>query len=282
MLAHQPAGAHGRGAWVRGSPDRAANIPSVMRWALIAASLPLAVPLAVASPPRSAAAQPGSQQTAAETSSESSPVLIDRVVAVVDEDPILLSEVVEVIGLGLVERSPEQSDAELLERVVDGLIEQRLRFHEVDRSGFERVGVKEIEARVAEIESRFEGPAAYQRRLAELGMGETEVRQLVTRQIAVLNYVEERLGARVFVGLDDIQTYYRQTLVPDLESRDQPVPPLDEVREAIRALLHEQRLNQEIERWTEELRRESDVLVFSEPTHPLPPVVDTIRSPTSQ
>jgi hypothetical protein len=114
------------------------------------------------------------------------------------------------------------------------------------------------------------------RRLAELGMNEQEVRQLVARQIAVLTYVTERLGARVFVGFEDIRAYYQESVVPDLERRGEPVPPLDEVREAIRAVLHEQRLNQELERWTEELRAEADVLVFPAPPDPLPPVVETI------
>jgi hypothetical protein len=204
------------------------------------------------------------------------PILVDRIVAIVGEDPILLSEAEEVIGLGLAGRRLGEGDAELRERVIDGLIEQRLRFHEVDRSGFHRVPVTEIEARVADIAAAFPDREAFLRRLAELGMNEQEVRQLVARQIAVLTYVTERLGARVFVGFEDIRAYYQESVVPDLERRGEPVPPLDEVREAIRAVLHEQRLNQELERWTEELRAEADVLVFPAPPDPLPLVVETI------
>ena len=233
-----------------------------MRPAALAASLLLA---AAPAPAQEPAAGPAS------------PVLVDRIVAVVDEDPILLSEVDEVIGLGLAARRPGEGDDALRERVIDGLIEQRLRFHEVDRSGFQRVPLTEIEARVEEIAAAFADRGAFQRRLAELGMNEEGVRQLVARQLAVLTYVTERLGARVFVGFDDIRAYYRETLIPGLEARGEPVPPLDEVREAIRAVLHEQRLNQELERWTEELRLEADVLLFPTPPDPLPPVVDTIR-----
>ena len=127
---------------------------------------------------------------------------------------------------------------------------------------------------MADIAAAFPDRAAFRRRLGELGMTEEEVRQLVARQLAVLTYVTERLGARVFVGFDDIRAHYQETLVPDLERRGEPVPPLDEVREAVRAVLHEQRLNQELERWTEELRAEADVLVFPAPPEPLPPVVD--------
>lgn len=241
-----------------------------MRTAVLAAILLFAASM-------SAARQSPADPAPADSTAEPAPVLLDRVVAVVDESSILLSEIQDLIGLGLVERRTGESDEELIERVVDAVIEQRLRVLAVDRSGFERVPVAEIEARVAEIEASFPSPEAFRRRIAELGMTEQEVRQLVARQIAVLSYVEERLGARVFVGLDDIRAYYEQTLVPELRARGEPVPPLEDVREAIRAVLREQRLAEEIERWTEELRREADVLVFPAPSETLPPVVDTVR-----
>ena len=62
------------------------------------------------------------------------PAVIDRILAVVDEDPILLSEVEQAIGLGLVERQAEESEEEYRRRVLARLIEQRLRFHEIDTS----------------------------------------------------------------------------------------------------------------------------------------------------
>jgi hypothetical protein len=241
-----------------------------MRSAAFAAFLLLVAASSGAQPPRSAPRPP-------EPPADPAPVLVDRVVAVVDESAILLSELRELIGLGVVERRPDESEEELIDRVVDSVIELRLRFLAVDRSGFERVPVAEIEARVAELEATFPSPDAYRQRVAELGMNEQEVRQLVARQIAVLSYVEERLGARVFVGLDDIRTYYEGTLVPELRQRSEAVPPLEDVREAIRAVLREQRLAEEIERWTEELRREADVSIFPAPPDALPPVVETIR-----
>ncbi|MBZ0090505.1 MAG: hypothetical protein K8H90_09020, partial [Thermoanaerobaculia bacterium] len=57
-------------------------------------------------------------------------VRVDRVVAVVDEDPILASDLERVIRLGLVERGAEESDAALERRALDRLIEDRLRQHE--------------------------------------------------------------------------------------------------------------------------------------------------------
>jgi len=62
------------------------------------------------------------------------------------------------------------------------------------------------------------------------------------------------------------------------------VPPLAEVRERILGLLREQRLNEEIEKWSEELRQKADVASFFDtptgpPMPPLPPIVRRIEKP---
>ncbi len=199
--------------------------------------------------------------------------LVDRIVAVVDDDPILSSEIEQAIGVGLVEGAAGEDDAALRRRVLDGLIEQRLRFHEVDGFGFTSVPVAQIEAHYGEIRARFADEAAWRARLEELGLTEAALRQLVARQLTVLTYVEERLGARVLVGLDDIRAYYQTTLADQMAAQKQPLPPIETVRESIRALLKEQRLNDEIARWTEELRRNADVVDHFESVHgELPPV----------
>jgi hypothetical protein len=216
---------------------------------------------------------------AAGAAAQQPPQLVDRIVAVVDEDPILQSELDEVVGLGLAQRRPGEGDDDFRARVLDELVRQRLRFHEVDRFGFTQAPVAEIERQVAAIRERLGGADALARRLGELRMSEDELRQHVARQLMVLTYVDERLGARVFVGLDDIRRYYTETLAPRLRGEGRVVPPLEEVREEVRALLKETRLNEEIERWTAELEREADVEVFLDEPRELPPVVHQVGPP---
>ena len=145
------------------------------------------------------------------------PQLVDRVVAVVDEDPILASELERVIASA--SRAPEGEERRALRRrVLDGLIEQRLRFHEIDRFGFEQVPVDEIERSVAEIRAPLRrARRSSARGSRDLGLDRGGLRQLVARQLMVLTYVEERLGPRVFVGLDDIRAYFDEVLTPELQ-----------------------------------------------------------------
>lgn len=201
--------------------------------------------------------------------------LIDRILAIVDEDPILLSDLELVVGLGLAERQGGEAEDLFYRRVLDRLIDQRLRFHEVDRFGAGRLAVEQIDQGLDNIRRQFDDEAEFEERLGELGLTEDEVRQVVARQIAVVQFVNERLGPRVFVDLEEIQTYYDQTLVPAARARGEDVPPLADVREAIRGVLQEGSLNEEIERWTEELRREADVqILIDDYPASLPPVVE--------
>ncbi len=97
----------------------------------------------------------------------------------------------------------------------------------------------------------------------------------------VMTFVEERLGPRIFVGLDDIRAYYDNELVPRMKSEGVDAPPIQEVREEIRTVLRERRLNEEIERWTEDLRDEAVIEDhFDSSYEELPPVVATDRPPS--
>jgi parvulin-like peptidyl-prolyl isomerase len=203
--------------------------------------------------------------------------LKDRVVAIVDEDPILGSDIDRVIGLGLAPAKPGESEHDFRRRVLGELIDQRLRFHEIDRFGLGQVPAAQVDQNVKEIRDRFKTEAELNQRLKEVGLTLAGLRQLATRQLMVLTYVDERLGPRVFVSQEDINAYYRDVLSPTLRKQGQPVPPVEEVREQIRAVLKEQLLNQEIAAWTEELRRKADILnYFEDQGKPLPPVVKTI------
>ena len=205
-------------------------------------------------------------------------MLKDRIVAVVDEDPILASEVDRAIVLGLRQMNPGESDAAFRRRVLNELIADRLRLHEIDRFGLAQAPVDEIEKGVAEIRDRFPDDEAFRQALRQVGLSLSALRQLVVRQLIVLTYVDELLGPRVFITPDEIERYYRTELTREMQRERAAVPPLDDVREQIRDVLRQRKLNQELERWTDELRREADIADYPEPAdRPLPPVVHRVE-----
>ena len=207
--------------------------------------------------------------------------LEDRILAVVDEDPILQSDVDRAIGLGLVtpqtdvEGQPTEAPEAFERRVLERLIEQRLRFHTVESFGFEELPEEAVDAELEILRRQFGSPEELEGKLRAVGLGEAGLRQLLARQLKVLTYIEERLGPRIFIRREEVQAYYQEVLVPELTAAGSEVPALDDVRETIRRVLREQRLNQEIATWTTELRSRANVELFLDPPDSLPPVVDS-------
>lgn len=244
-------------------------LPALLMLMLVHAAAAGAAPPAAATPARQGAS-PGAA---------GANVLKDRVLAVVDDDPILATDLDRAIVIGQLQPKPGEAERAFHRRVLDDLVAQRLRFHEIERFGLEQVPVDQIEKQVADIRARFKDEATFRRKLKEVGLDEAALRQLVARQLEVLAFVDERLGPQVFVGLDDIAAYYRDKLAPEMQKQRLPVPPLDQMRDQIREVLRQQRLTGEIDRWTEELRGKANIAIyFDQPGGgPLPPVVKRIE-----
>ncbi|MEM1202841.1 MAG: hypothetical protein AAGN66_06385 [Acidobacteriota bacterium] len=202
----------------------------------------------------------------------------DRIVAVVDEDPIFLSDIERAVALGVADDlvAQDSDPARLRRRVLGRLVEQRLRSHEADRYDTSAVPSADVDRQVETIAERFGGDGRLRERLVELGYGLDDLRALLRRRLRVLAYIEERLAPRVFVEEEDIRAYYDTELAVELELRGLDRPPLAELREPIRVLLRERALDAEIERWTDELRLRADVVDLLERgplDGPLPPVI---------
>ncbi len=100
----------------------------------------------------------------------------------------------------------------------------------------------------------------------------------------MLTYVDERLGPSVFVTPDDVNRYYRAVLIPEMQKRGQPAPPLDQVREDIASTeaAEDDGADGELDQGAAE---KADVLLYSADApggQPLPPVVKTLRTPAKK
>lgn len=187
--------------------------------------------------------------------------LIDRIVAAVDDDPIYLSDVRRAIAFDETLRDAAGPDGvSARRRALDRLIEQRLRLHEVDRSEIPPPTRDQLDEQLEALRARYPSDAAWHNQLDDLALDEDGLRLLVARQLRVLRYIEERLRPRVFIELEEIERYYEEELPGELDVQGVPLPPLEQVRDAIRRLLRERRLDQEIREWTDELRAKAEVV----------------------
>jgi hypothetical protein len=189
--------------------------------------------------------------------------IVDRVAAVLDRQVITVSEVNQMVELRFFPRNSGESEDDYRHRILEALIAQALRFRDVERFGAEDIPKDSIEARVTEIGKRFPTPADLDAALRRVELTPDELRALVKRQLQVEAYVQERFAPLVFVSNEEIDTYYRGTWTQQRKQRGLAVPPLAEVREEIRALLRASRLDEEIEKWTTQLRERANVDIYA-------------------
>ena len=188
---------------------------------------------------------------------------VDRVAAVIDRQVIAVSEVSQMVETRLFARSAGQSDDDYRHAVLENLIAQALRYRDVERFGAQDIPKDSIESRLQEIQKRFASPAELTAALQRAELTLDEFRALVKRQLQVEAYIQERFAPLVFIPNEDIDAYYRGTWSQQRRTRGLSIPPLNDVREEIRSLLRSDRLQQEVETWTTQLRTRANVDVYA-------------------
>lgn len=189
-------------------------------------------------------------------------VTVDRIAAVVDRQVLTVSEITQMVEIRFFPRTGESEDEHRRE-VLDALIAQALRFRDVERFGAQDIPKDTIEARLLEIQRRFPSEAEFLAATARAELTLDEVRVLVKRQLQVEAYIQERFAPLVFISPEDIEEYYRGPWTRQRRERGLPVPPLDSVREEIRTAARATRLEEEIGKWTTQLRARANVDVYA-------------------
>jgi hypothetical protein len=192
-------------------------------------------------------------------------VLVDRIAAVVGDDLILEGEVRKLVDVRYLERKPGESDVSYRDRVLDQRIVDLLREKQLRRSSGFDPKPEEVEARVAALEERLarDRGVSAATALAAAGTTREELASWVRRGLALDSFVKERLTPGLKLTESDLRAYYDTTFRDAAKKRGLPtLPPFDDVREEIREVVRELRLNAEILRWTEQLRSETRILIY--------------------
>jgi hypothetical protein len=117
--------------------------------------------------------------------------VIDRVLAVVAGDLILLSDVRAAREFGLVESAGTESDREVL----SGLINRSLMLAEVDRYAPPEPGADAIQAGLKAIGERFESAQQFNAALARVGLDEEHLRSVLRNDLRIRAYLDQRFAA---------------------------------------------------------------------------------------
>jgi hypothetical protein len=169
------------------------------------------------------------------------PVVVERVLAVVDGTPVLQSEV------QLVEALRGSTRAAALQAVID----ERLMLQEAARLAQAALQAEEAEAAYRSVLAG--SPAA-------ATLPEAGVRRLARRQAAIVKYVEFRFRPQVRVTDEDVRRAYEESSGAGAQG-----PEFEAAASELRETLARRQLDEKIEAWVRELRAAADVRVNPEP-----------------
>jgi hypothetical protein len=161
---------------------------------------------------------------------------VERIVAVVDDRPVLLSEL----------RAHEAVAGLPEDKALEAAIDERLMNAEAARIPQAEVTPEEEAKALAQLlETR---PAL------RTEVSEPELRRLLHRQLAILKYVEFRFRPQLRVSDEDVRQAWRE------EQAGRPTgAAFEDEQDAIRARLERRSLDERVEAWVKELRARADV-----------------------
>ena len=176
--------------------------------------------------------------------------VVDRIVAHIEGDIILQSQVRELGSFQQLIDGHAEGDDKLLEE----LIEQWVVETEATASHFPQPAQSEIERELTRLREQYANPEKYASRLNELGLSAAQVRRLLSRQIYVERYIDYKFRPSVQVEPAEIQAYYKNELLPELAKKNQPDPGPAAVEQQIRELLLQRGISTLTVKWLDDTK----------------------------
>ena len=207
----------------------------------------------------------------AQTSPSPTSLVLDHVVAVVNNHAILLSDVNEEVQISILEprsaeRAPETPQSALQRLISRELIRQQMR--EEDADALEPTDA-EVATRLSAL--RKELPACVRQNcateggwnqfLAAHGLTQEQVEDYLHNRMQILRFIEIRFRQGIHISDQEISDYYQKTLLPQY-AKGTTIPPLNEVAPRIEEILLQQKVTALFGDWLASLRKQGDVEVL--------------------
>jgi parvulin-like peptidyl-prolyl isomerase len=176
--------------------------------------------------------------------------VVDRIVARVEDDVILFSEVQELSRYQKLLDGKSESDAHILDRLIDQWIVRA----EAETARFPRPADADVQRNVERLKKSFASPEEYDTRRKASGLSDGEIRAMASAQLYLSNYLDSRFRPSVQIDPKAIEAYYQNGVVVRAKARGQEAPTIEAARDYIQEFLVQQGINEEAERWLKESR----------------------------
>jgi muconolactone delta-isomerase len=205
--------------------------------------------------------------------SNETPIILDRVIAIVNGDVLLESDVREEMRMAALQPISVPAGQNTEERAAQRLIRRALILQQMRAQRQQAnysVSDEEVKKSLAELRTQLpvcrqmhctteEGWQAF---LKANGITEQEVEERWKQRLEILKFIDIRFGAGIRISQQDIQKYYRSNVVPAFEKNKEKPPTQESASGRIREILLQQQVNSLLRDWLQSLRDQGSVQIL--------------------
>ena len=170
---------------------------------------------------------------------------VDRIVARVENDIILLSDIRALSRYQQFLDGKSETDARILDRLIDQWIVRT----EANASRFPQPSDADTDRELERVQKLFASKEEFEARRKQIGLSVAEIRDIVATQLYLSNYLDSRFRPGVQINPKTIDDFYEKSVVPRAKARGQEPPPLDTARDFIQEALVQRGINDQADQW---------------------------------
>jgi hypothetical protein len=193
-------------------------------------------------------------------------VMLDRVVAIVNGDLILESDV-DAEGRFAAFQPFSEPTPETRQELIERLIDRALILQQMALQPEPPITGAQVESQLATLRKGIprcgayhcETDAGWEKFAADQGFTMDEVRERWRQRMQVLRFIEERFRMGIRIDQVDIDNYYKNTMLPTY-AKEKMTPPAEEtIADRIQEILLQERVNKLLDDWLTALRAQGSV-----------------------
>jgi parvulin-like peptidyl-prolyl isomerase len=181
---------------------------------------------------------------------------VDRIVAVVNEQVITLTDLRIAEAFGLYDEDLKEKSGDLHPLILERLIDQKLVIALAGEETF--VENEELDSFQGRIIEKLGNDQA-RRRLEEFGLDWQDLRGYILEKIFYQKIISRKFGQRNIVSLKEIEDYYQKSYIPSQREKGLEPQPMVELLDEIESRIIQEKIKTQINDWLKNLRKKADI-----------------------
>jgi len=185
------------------------------------------------------------------------PEIIDKIVITVANQVITQSQIDDEIRVtAFLNREKVDLSADARKQAAGRLVEQALIKREMDISHYPLPELSDAGESLEALKAMYPSETDFQNALQASRITADELTRRLWWQLTLLRFIDYRFRPGIQIPTADVQAYYRRQVSEWEQKGTKPIPTLDESRDQIEEILTQQRIDQALDQWMKDTRKQ--------------------------